>query len=366
MFIRTPDREVDASQFVKVEFSGYNHEGVASFSINDDVVNELLASLKEDYESELFHPTLINDEDYIMFRQGMTFTSPRTEGLSNGDVVSVEVGCDKDLCKKFGLDITDNTCEATVAGLEDVEKLSLDDVFADLEVSFTGLSPDITVELRNMSIHPFIKDMVFEVVDPKDAYSDGDIVKVRGSYTKEMCEQTDCVVEKPSEECIREYTASSDQQYVMSASVLPSSLVNEAIEVGKMAFKDANEYGVRVFCEGGLVPVYVNKKATFVYGTPKYMSAYFKTVFPEKSGQMGLSFNDLDILYSVTLSQADGVSCTAYAAVRFSDIIMNSDGTCSCDFSYPTILSESYYAARVKSNVVDSYRTSYDITKVGP
>lgn len=361
-----PSRSVDVSDYVKVEFSGYNNEGIATMSINDDALNEMLASLKEEYEDEVFHPVVINDEDYIKFRQGLSFTASQDTGLSNGDKIKVTVDYDEQLAKRFKLDVTGNTCECTVSGLENVERLTLDDVFADLDVSFSGISPGITVELRNMSIHPFIKDMVFEVVDPKEAYSDGDIVTVRASYTDEMCEATGCVVEKPSEECTREYLASSDQKYVTDASALPSSIISEAIEVGKMAFKDANEYGVRVFCEGGLVPVYINKKATFVYGTPRYVSAYFKTVFPEKAGKVGLSFNDLDIIYNVEISQADGTSCTATAAVRFSDIIQNSDGSISCDFSDPTILTESFYSSRVKSNVVDSYYPSYDVTKVGP
>ena len=361
-----PSRSVDVSDYVKVDFSGYNNEGIATMSINDDEVNDLLASLKEEYEEELFHPVIINDDDYIKFRQGLSFSASQETGLTNGDRIKITVDYDKQLAKRFRLDVTGNTCECVVYGLENVERLTLDDVFADLDVGFSGISPGITVELRNTSIHPFIKDMTFEVIDPKETYSDGDIVRVRADYTEEMCEETGYIVEKPADECIREYVASSDQKYITDASALPSSLVNEAIEVGKMAFKDANEYGVRVFCEGGLVPVYINKKATFVYGTPRYVSAYFKTVFPEKAGKIGLSYNDLDIIYSVEISQADGKGCTATAAVRFSDIIQNSDGTISCDFSNPSVLTESFYSSRVKSNVVDSYYSSYEVTKVGP
>ena len=112
--------------------------------------------------------------------------------------------------------------------------------------------------------------------------------------------------------------------------------------------------------------MYVNKKATFSYGSPNYVSSYFKAVFPEKAGELGLAYNDLDIIYDVKLSQADGVACTAYGAVRFSDIIKHSDGSYSYDFSSPQLLSVSYYSARVKKNVVDSYANSYTIERVSP
>ena len=181
-----------------------------------------------------------------------------------------------------------------------------------------------------------------------------------------MCTETGYAVAVSEEECVREYTATSDSSYIKSASDLPADIIREAIQAGKKAFTDANEYGVRIFCEANLVPVYINKKATFTYGTPNYVSSYFKSVFPEKAGELGLSYNDLDIIYDVVISQADGKSCTAYGAVRFSDIIKNSDGSYSYDFSSPQLLSVSYLSSRVKANVVDSYKKSHEIERVSP
>ena len=150
------------------------------------------------------------------------------------------------------------------------------------------------------------------------------------------------------------------------SSLLPPDLLKKAIEAGKSAFTDANEYGVRIFCEANLVPVYINKKATFTYGKVNYVSSYFKTVFPEKAGDLGLSYNDLDIIYDVRISQADGTACTAYGAVRFSDIIKNSDGTYTYDLSSPQLLSVSFYSARVKKNVVDSYANTHNVERIYP
>ena len=361
-----PYESVDLSTLVKVEFEGFNEDGTALLSVDDEAVDALVSKVKADYDSAWFHTTQVEDSDYVKFRESLSFSTPNGTGLSNGGQISIIASCNEALAKKLKIDITSKSGTATVDGLMNVTKIPLDEVFADLDVSFTGVSPSLEMTITNNSKQPLVSKMTFEAVNPKEYYADGDVVIIQAAYTDEMCEETGFIVDRPSEECQRQYTVSSDQSYVASAADLPREIIQKAVSAGRGAFADANEYGVRIFCEANLVPVYINQKATFTYGAPNFVSAYFKTVFPEKAGQLGLSHNDLDIIYDVTISQADGKSCTAYAAVRFSDIVKNSDGSYSYDFSSPQILSESFYSARVKKNVVDSYANSYDIERVNP
>ncbi len=361
-----PYESIDLTSLAKVEFSGINGDGNVTVSVDDSAVDALLSSVKEDYDSSWFHAEKVEDSDYAKFRQSLDFSVPNSTALINGANVTVIGTCDRQIAKKLKIDIKNNKESYTVNGLQNATKISSDEVFDGLKVSFTGISPDLTISLENTSPNPLVSRMIFEIVEPKEYYAAGDVVTVQAKYTEEMCTETGYVVDKPMEECTRDYVAGSDAEYISSAADLPSSVLKEAIEAGKKAFADANEYGVRIFCEANLVPVYINQKATFTYGTPKYISSYFKSVFPEKAGDLGLSYNDLDIIYEVRISQADGTACTAYGAVRFSDIIKNSDGSCSYDFSSPSILSESYFSARVKKNVVDSYSGSYDIERVSP
>ncbi len=357
---------VDLSTLAKAEFTGFNGDGTATLSVDDAAVDELLSKVKEDYESAWFHTNEVEDSDYAKFRQSLSFSTPNGIGLSNGGSITVLASCNETLAKKLKIDVTSKSGEATVEGLYNVTKIPMDAVFADVDVTFTGISPALELSIENHSSQPLISKMTFEAVNPKEHYADGDKVIIHASYTDEMCIETGYIVDRPPEECQKEYTASSAQSYVASAADLPRELIQKAVAAGKGAFTDANEYGVRIFCEANLVPVYINQKATFTYGPPNFVSAYFKTVFPEKAGELGLSHNDLDIIYDVTISQADGKSCTAYAAVRFSDIVKNSDGSYSYDFSSPQILSESYFSARVKKNVVDSYANTHEVERVSP
>ncbi len=361
-----PSRDVSLTDFARVEFTGYSGDGVATVLLDDDAIDGFFSNLKQEHDDAWYHSNPIDDGDYVRFRQSLSFTTPNGTGLSNGDEVSVIGSCDKELAEKLKIDISSTSGTFPVTGLKDIKHVSLDEVFAGLDVSFSGVSPGIAVSMANNSANPLVGRMLFEIVDAKEAYAEGDKITVHATYTDEMVEETGYKVDVPEEDCIREYTVTADSKYLSDASMLTSQIIKEAIEAGKSAFTDANEYGVRIFCEANLVPVYIGGKATFQYGYPEYVSAYFKTVFPEKAGTLGLAYNDLDILYNVVITQADGTSCPACAAVRFSDIVVNSDGSYSYDFSAPDILSMSHYSARVKKNVVDSYADSYDIERVSP
>ena len=347
---------IDLTNLAKLEFTGFNEDGVATVSIDDAAVDELMATVKKEHEDSWFSTGDIEDGDYAKFRQSLSFSLPKSTELKNGDIIPVLGACDETLAKKLKIDINSTSGEKTVEGLMNVTRLSLDEVFESLNVSFSGISPAVTVALQNTSTQPLVSKMIFEIVDAKEYYSEGDVVRIHAKYTEDMCRETGYIVDVSDEECIRDYVVTSDSEYISRSSDLPSNIIKEAIEAGKRAFVDANEYGVRIFC----------KKATFSYGSPNYVSSYFKVVFPEKAGELGLAYNDLDIIYDVKLAQADGVACTAYGAVRFSDIIKHSDGSYSYDFSSPQLLSVSYYSARVKKNVVDSYANSYTIERVSP
>ena len=133
---------------------------------------------------------------------------------------------------------------------------------------------------------------------------------------------------------------------------------------GKKAFVDANEYGVRIFCEANLVPVYINQQATFRYLDPRIVAAYFKAVNPDEAGKLGNDYNELDLIYEVPITQADGVTCNCEAVVRFSDFVIKRDGSIDYDFSNPSIMSASHNNSSIHKNVVTRYEDTYSIEKL--
>lgn len=362
--VSLPYESIDLCNLAVVDFGGYNTAGTAEVSMDEEVVNAFLLKVKNDYKEATFHNTDPTDEDYVLFRSSLNYSLDKTEGLANGSKIVMRCTYDEELAKKLKIEVESCERELTVGGLPTITKLSINQLFEDLSVTFSGVSPNLTIAMQNNSDNPFIKRMGFEIVDPKELYRAGDIVKIKANYSDDLIMETRYMVDGNPEDCVKEYEVTCDSEYITRVSDLPASIVDEAIAAGRGAFVDANEYGVRVFCEAHLIPVYINKKATFVYGTPNLASVYFKTVFPEKAGSLSCDYNDLDIIYSVTLTQADGVSCGAYAAVRFSNIIKNNDGSYTYDFSNPEIIGESHLSNRVKATVVDAYLTSHDVEKI--
>lgn len=362
--ISSPYESVDMCDLVELSYSGYDGAGTVEAILDDNAVDMLLSNVKSEYEDSLFKNKDVDNEDYLKFRQSLAVSVDNSTNLKNGNIINLVCDYDEDLAKLLKIKVVAKDRQVTVQGLPGVIPISVDELFKNLQVSFVGVSPNLTISMHNQSENPFIKRVGFEIVDPKEYYSAGDIVTIKANFSEQLSIETQYVVDANIEDCVREYEAVASTKYVDSVSDLPESIISEAIEAGKRAFKDANEYGVRIFCEANLVPVYIDKKATFVYGSPKLVSAYFKTVRKDKAGQLGIDYNDLDIIYSVVITQADGVACTAYAAVRFSDIIENDDGSFDYDFSNPSILSESYFAERVKKNVSDSYMSTHEVTKI--
>ncbi|HOO27680.1 MAG TPA: hypothetical protein PLU43_04390 [Lachnospiraceae bacterium] len=359
-----PYETLNLSECFDVSYSGYNTKGSAVLTLDETKLDEVLTKVKSDYDTALFHTKECSDTDYDSFAKSISAEVQDAENLSNGSKYTVSYQYDESLAKKLNIKVLSKSSDVTVAGLTTPVVLTMDDLFQDIEVEFTGTSPNITMEIVNNSTNSFIQSMVFNPEEYQEYYATGDVVEIRAYFSEEECLKQHYAIDTPSEECIKEYTVEGTDSYVSSASELSEELIEEAITAGKSAFVNANEYGVRIFCEANLVPVYINKKATFEWLTPSLISAYFKSVKSEAAGQDGNNYNDLDLIYFVRITQADGVTCDAEAVVRFSNIIIKSDGTYEYDFSDPKIISASHSNASIVKNVVDKYEDTYEIEKL--
>ncbi len=359
-----PYETMNISEYYTVSYEGYNTKGTARLTLNKEAVDATIAKVKEDYEASLIHIQECTDADYESFENSLQVNIQNGENLSNGGTFSVSYSFDEALAKKLKIKVVSNKKEITVSGLTTAAVLTKEEVFKDIEVRFDGISPNISMEIINNSSNEFVRNMVFNPEVFKAYYATGDVVKIRAYFSEEESLKQHYVVDTPSEECVMEYTVEGTDEYVTSAAELTDELVKEAAEAGKEAFVNANEYGVRIFCEANLVPVYVNKKATFEWLKPTLLSVYFKSVKPEAAGQNGNNYNDLDLIYFVKITQADGVTCDAEAVVRFSNIIKRSDGTFEYDFSNAKIISASYSNSSIVKNVVGRYEDTYNIEKL--
>ena len=218
----------------------------------------------------------------------------------------------------------------------------------------------------NTTFNPYLSDVEFVLEDEKEMYSEGDMIRVRAVFDEQQCLEKHFTIDTPLSECYKDYEVQSNSHYIKSSAELPRDIIDRAVSAANGAFntKSANEFGVRVYFEAGISPVYVNKKSTFEWVSYSPLSAYLKVAKEEIAGKNSNNYNDLDIIYSGTLTQADGSNVTVEAVVRFKDIIVNNDGSYTYDFSNPTIVSCSHYDARIKKNVISNYEKNYYIEKI--
>lgn len=359
---------VDLSDYCTYEYKGYNHKGSVVISIDQEKTSQLLRGLKDTYNSRIMHVYKCNDEDYNSFYNSLNVTADVPENLSNGSEFSYTVNYDKKLAKKLRLSVKKNAKTEVVSGLVTATILKLEDVFRDVSLAYEGVSPDVTVTLENNSTNPFVKNMVFAIIDPKEKYTKGDTVRVRAYFSEEECLDKHFAVEKPSDECIKEYVIDDIPEYIQSADELPKEIIDEAISRAKDAFTNdaALEFGLRVFSEANLMYVIdpKTKKYTFRWDSFRPISAYFKVPNEEKAGKGGNSYNDIDVCFAFVMTQADGKKCDGEAVVRFTNICKMSDGTYKYDFSNAKIISASHFDSRIKKNVIKNYEEDYTIEKL--
>lgn len=360
----TPGDTLVLSDYFEIGYEGYNGNGKVDITRKDDMLFDEVDVIRLAQKESLFTNKDVTQDEYLRFAAGIEAMAEPNEHLKNDDEYIIKYIYDKELARKLHISVDDKEKTYTVSGLTDAQPLGVEDLFKDLAVSFEGVSPDITMTVVNNSTNPLIQSLVFNPVDYKEKYSAGDVVKIRCFFNDNEKLHDDYYIDAPSEDCVREYVVSGTDAYVSSLDQIPKEVISEAIAAGKTAFVDANEYGVRIFCEAHLVPVYINQKATFRYLSPSLCAAYFKSVNSDEAGKLGNAYNVLDLIYSVQITQADGVTCGCEAVVRFTDIVLKADGSLEYDFSNPTIMSASHNNSSIHKNVVTSYEGKYNIEKL--
>ena len=180
---------IDVTEGVALEFAGANGYGTASLVGEDGWWDEAYAVLEEEYDSG-------SDEDYLMLfasainlGSAVSFELSDSDGLSNGDTVTVTVSIDEELVEDMPLKLTGSDLEFEVSGLAEAEEI---DVFDYVSVSFSGFSPYASVEVSYTG-----PDIGVEFVCDSDGeLANGDTAVVTAVYDEETVGEAGYVVER--------------------------------------------------------------------------------------------------------------------------------------------------------------------------
>ncbi len=360
-----PYETLDPSDLFTVTFTGYHGKGELSCTLDPEKSEAFLTKVKQDYREALLHLQHPAESDYDAFEKSLTADVSKTEGLSNGETVNITCHFDEALAKKLNIKAETVTKAVTVEGLPEVTVYSAEDLFTGLRVTFTGISPALSITIENTATDPFLKTVSFVPLEQKETYENGETVQIRACFDADAALAQNCVVEAEPESLVTEVTVTSDAAYLSDALLLPQSLVESLALDGLETFTDhANEYGVRIFCEAHLVPVYVNKQPSFTFEHPTFRSAYFKVANPDYRGKNGTHYNDLDLVYEVTLKQSNGVTCPCYGVVRVSDLVLHADGSITYAEDMPQLVSADYSIDSIHKTVVTMFESTHSVTNI--
>ena len=330
--------EIDLKEVTHITLTGFDGEGVLSATI--DV-----------------------DEKYGAFYQTVSVDFSKSSGLTNGDEVTISFNYDKSVAKNYNLKVKANDMHYTVNGLVAATPVSENDLFEGLDINFEGIAPLATASLDTSNTK--FKDVVtYQIIDEKEYYDAGETIRVRAVFDEADLEELDYKATTPSEECIKEYIVEDVDRYITDTDQITDEMMASLKKEALTLFTDANEYGMRIFCDAGLMPVYVNKKTTFKWSSPNYISSYLNVLREESYGKTGTHVNDIKLCYESVISQADGKACKAEVIVRFQDIIIRKDGTIDLKLESGEIISADRRDSHIKAIVRNEIDKDYESVKL--
>lgn len=325
--------------YIDITYSGYDSRGTAALSIQ---------------ETEEYADFLEEAEIRLLSENG---------NLKNGDMLDVYFLYDEEAAKEQKLRVKEDSFQIEVSGLPKGRELSVDDLFQDVEITYEGTAPELSVAIANQSADPFLQTVSYEIMEQKACYDLGDTFVIKASFSEEEAISHEYAIASETD-YVKEFTVDHADRYLRDSSQLTQEQIHTLNETASALFGDATEYGLRIFSEANLMPIWVNGKTTFRWSNPRLISAYLNVLKPEYFESSQSHNNDVKLVYKATLSQADGVACDAEVVVQFNDLIQKADGSFDLSLDSGRIIAASFRDSHIRDLVTDSYAQEYTAEKL--
>ena len=335
LYNRLSYTDVKLNDMLQVAYSGYNGKGEAGVTVRSPV-------------------------QYSDFMKTVKAVPDRDDNLSNGDSVNITWNYDEKLAKEQNLRVDAEPAVYTVSGLVDPKVVTREELFKNAKVTETGISPYITLQVENTSDDSFLKTVKFTVANSKDFYAAGDSYTLEADYSSSEALKECYEIGDTDTGLQQEYKIETNEAYLSKASDLSDNELQQLNKTAAALLTDvkAREYGLRIFREMNLMPVWKGTTTTFRWESPSLISAYFDLRKSDSPNNRILKhINDVKLIYNAVLTQDDGTSCNAEVIVRFTDIVKNGESN-DLNLSSGTIISASAKNANIKeliSNDAEDY-----------
>jgi hypothetical protein len=320
--IKSIKPKIKLSDYVTVEFDGYDTRGTAELTFDEEAFTVA-------YAKKVKYKGVLSDSDRYIIQDGGTYCDllldycidyklDNYNKLSNGDKVTLEWDCDDETALNlYGVKLSYEDIEFEVSGLKSVKEV---DPFEDISIEYTGIAPNGYVyNITNNSSNEYLKDAYY-YCDAGNSLSNGDEVTVGVilSHTEDYYLENDGVVFTSME---KTFTVEGLGSYISSLDELSDDILSSMKKQAQDALNAyvANNWGEYESFEG-----------------MEYLGEYLLT--PKSSDYYSGDNNQVILVFKVSGSNnfSDynySSPFTYYYTTTFSNIVALPDGTISVDLS---------------------------------
>ncbi|MBP3338733.1 MAG: hypothetical protein J6L69_04960 [Lachnospiraceae bacterium] len=295
-------KEIVLNDYLEISYDGYDGEAMAKYKI--DYVG-LVEDLTEDFGLSKYDLLEIAYET----EKDITGKIDVTEKLKNGDEITFEwdVKDIKSYEKRYDCRIKYESESVEVKGLE--ESVAYDP-FDDLIVTFSGISPNGTVEIDSTKIK-YNDYLGFEANVTKNL-KNGDVIKVfiDSDYERYGKENGFHIVESE-----KEYTVEGLDEYITSIDSIPEESLVKMQNQAKDTF---TAFAANKWTDKEIIKSF------------EYIGSYL--LVAKDSSQYGVDDNSVYLIYKVTMSNPEN-EVTYYYYTKFFDLIKYADGEFGVDLT---------------------------------
>ena len=180
-------------EYVGVKFSGMDGEGKAAVELDKDALYAVLGG--KDYtdgNADKKQKALDRAETAM---DSVAFKLDQSEGLSNGDKVTVTISYNNELAKASKVQFSGKTKTFTVSGLKEYETLDAFDASVfnveqnGIVLKFSGFAPNASLEIKNQLPASDPRSQLSYRADKSYGLSNGDIITVTAAMPSDYASQ---------------------------------------------------------------------------------------------------------------------------------------------------------------------------------
>lgn len=185
--INSLPQKVVLDDYIHISYIGLSTKGEAELNIDWDQMALDAADNDEDEASEL----------YYVFRQNLKISLDNYSDLTNGDELHITAEWDAKVFEKYDLKLKLKNAVVTVAGLQEPVYL---DLFADLEITYSGYAPNADVTVTYVGDNEFIKNYVYYYTSGGYDLSEGSTFTIEASFSEYTAESQGYIINESSKE----------------------------------------------------------------------------------------------------------------------------------------------------------------------